>query len=223
MSPTQRERREATITRLVDAAIATIDEVGYARTSAQLIATRAGLSYGALFRHFATMSDFMAATARETVRRHTTAVANRFREAARESGRTDLESLLRVLHDLSGVPTHTAILELTMAARTDPSLQTSLQQAIADGGTEIIQAAREMLGYRSSLSDEDFTNLVFMITDLHDAEALQHPFRAPYPQISNRRIPLLLQMLECFGLDSAIEAALPEQINHAGSNLDAPR
>ena len=45
--------------------IDTIIEVGYARASAKVIAQRAQVSDGALFRHFPTMGDFMAATAHE--------------------------------------------------------------------------------------------------------------------------------------------------------------
>ena len=63
MARTQQQRREETIARLLDASIDTIVEVGYARASAAVIARRAEVSDGALFRHFPTMGDFMAATA----------------------------------------------------------------------------------------------------------------------------------------------------------------
>src|SRR5690348_14044897 len=69
MARTQQERREETIARLLDASIETIIEVGYARASAAVIAKRARVSDGALFRHFPTMSDFMAGTAHEVMRR----------------------------------------------------------------------------------------------------------------------------------------------------------
>ena len=55
--------------RLLDASIDTIVEIGYARASAAVIAKRAGLSVGALFRHYPTMGDFMAATGKEVLRR----------------------------------------------------------------------------------------------------------------------------------------------------------
>src|SRR5258708_25329110 len=69
MARTQQQRREETVARLLDASIATIVEVGYARASAAVIARRAQVSDGALFRHFATMGDFMAATAHQGLRR----------------------------------------------------------------------------------------------------------------------------------------------------------
>ena len=69
MARTQQQRREETIARLLDASIDTIIEVGYARASAAVIAKRAEVSDGALFRHFPTMGDLMAATAQEVMRR----------------------------------------------------------------------------------------------------------------------------------------------------------
>ena len=68
MARTQQQRREETVARLLDASIDTIIEVGYARASAAVIAKRAEVSDGALFRHFPTMGDFMAATAQEVMR-----------------------------------------------------------------------------------------------------------------------------------------------------------
>ncbi|CQA06796.1 Putative HTH-type transcriptional regulator [Mycobacteroides abscessus] len=44
VSPTQAERRESTIARLLDSGIDTIAELGYSRASVQRIAKRAGLS-----------------------------------------------------------------------------------------------------------------------------------------------------------------------------------
>ena len=46
MARTQQQRREETVARLLDASIATIIEVGYARASAAVIAKRAGVSGG---------------------------------------------------------------------------------------------------------------------------------------------------------------------------------
>ena len=69
MARTQQQRRDETVARLLDASIDTIVEVGYARASAAVITKRAGMSVGALFRHFETMGDFMAATAYEVLRR----------------------------------------------------------------------------------------------------------------------------------------------------------
>ncbi|MBF6132530.1 TetR/AcrR family transcriptional regulator [Nocardia otitidiscaviarum] len=198
MRRTQQERREATIAKLFDAAIATLDELGYARASANTVTARAGMSYGALFRHFPTMSEFMAAVAREAVRRNTELVTRRVRELADASGGTDIETLLRVLHELTDNPTHHAILELTTAARTDEQLRDAMRHSMTDVGTLMIDTAARIVGPDFDLDAQDFATLVFILVDLFDSEAIQHPLRAPYPEIYERRIPLLVHMLKSF-------------------------
>ncbi|GAB4583320.1 TetR/AcrR family transcriptional regulator [Nocardia sp. IFM 10818] len=196
--PTQRERREATIAKLLDASIATIDEIGYARASVKIISARAGLSYGALFRHFPTMSDFMAATAREAVRRQTETVAERFRGVAGEAGSTDLDRGLRALREAAGTPAHNAILELTMAARTDPFLRDAMQQTMLDTGPIMIELAREVVGRELDLTDDDLVAFTFLIADIFDSEVFQRPLRERHPEIGTHRVPVLRRMLEQF-------------------------
>ncbi|WP_067543981.1 TetR/AcrR family transcriptional regulator [Nocardia crassostreae] len=196
--PTQRERREATIAKLLDASIATIDEIGYSRASVKTIATRAGLSYGALFRHFPTMSDFMAATAREAVRRQMEAVATRFLELTAAGGSTDIGNGFRVLREVSGTPAYHAILELTMAARTDLFLRSAMQQAMLDTVPLMIGLLREVSGRELDLTDEDLVALTFLVADVFDSEVFQHPLREHHPEISERRIPVMTRMLGQF-------------------------
>ena len=87
MARTQQQRREETVARLLDASIATIIDVGYARASAAVITERARVSDGALFRHFATMGDFMAATAHEVMRRQLDTFSKQVAEISRPTSR----------------------------------------------------------------------------------------------------------------------------------------
>ena len=98
MARTQQQRREDTIARLLDASIETIVEMGYARASAAVIAKRAGLSVGALFRHYTTMGDFMAATGHEVLRRQ----LERFSKQVAQipPGEPALPAVLSVLRDV---------------------------------------------------------------------------------------------------------------------------
>ena len=70
MRRTQAERREATIARLLDATIDALAERGYAGASVAEICRRAGLSQGALFRHFDTRHAVIGAATDEIGRRH---------------------------------------------------------------------------------------------------------------------------------------------------------
>ena len=121
MARTQQQRREETIARLLDASIDTIVEVGYARASAAVIAKRAQVSDGALFRHFPTMGDFMAATAHEVMRRQLDLFTKRVAEIPAD--KPALEAALTILRDVTGNATNTVMYELLVAARTDEKLQ----------------------------------------------------------------------------------------------------
>ena len=106
MARTQQQRREEMIARLLDASIATIIEVGYARASAKVIAQRAQVSDGALFRYFPTMGDLMAATAQEAGRRPT---RGGYEADRRASPRTDRRSrgVLAIIRDVTANQTPT--------------------------------------------------------------------------------------------------------------------
>src|SRR3954449_12191328 len=58
----QADRRTATRAKLLDAAMATLVDAGYAGLTTTEVGKRAGLSQGALFRHFPTKPDLLAAT-----------------------------------------------------------------------------------------------------------------------------------------------------------------
>ena len=70
----------------------------YARASAAVITKRAGVSVGALFRHFETMGDFMAATASEVLRRQVESFTKQVAEIPAD--RPALEAALTILRDL---------------------------------------------------------------------------------------------------------------------------
>jgi AcrR family transcriptional regulator len=57
----RQERAEATRTRILDAAVASIDAVGFAGTTAQRIAREAGVSVGAVQHHFPAKSEILDA------------------------------------------------------------------------------------------------------------------------------------------------------------------
>ena len=52
MSPRVTKRGERTRARLIEATLSVVGEVGYARASTRAIADAAGMSEGALYRHF---------------------------------------------------------------------------------------------------------------------------------------------------------------------------
>lgn len=192
MARTQQERREATVAALLDASIATIVEVGYARASAKVIAARAGVSDGALFRHFDTMGAFMAATAHEVLRRQLELFDKRVAEIPAEV--PALEAVLTVLRDVTANSSNAVVYELLIAARTDDKLRVTLQQVLAEYSAKICDAARVLPG-ADAFPAELFPNLVALLTNTFDGAAIVRAV-LPQPEIEEKRIPLLLTLLE---------------------------
>jgi AcrR family transcriptional regulator len=196
MARTQQQRREETVARLLDASIATIIEVGYARASAAVITKRAGVSVGALFRHFDTMGDFMAATAQEVGRRQLAAFTKQVAEIPSDA--PALEAALRILRELTGNATNAVLYELLIAARTDEKLNATLQNVLEQYNEKIYDAARALPG-AENFPEETIPVLVALVANSFDGAALWRPV-LPQPDIENRQIEVLMSLLSGMSL-----------------------
>jgi AcrR family transcriptional regulator len=122
---TQAERREATRTALLDAAVDCLAQEGYANTTTRRIAERAGVTPGALQHHFESKAQLLAET-----RRH---IGARFAQQVLARGYPEIPSIqlrcelfLDQLWELFDGPAFAAIVELRVAARTDRELHEHL-------------------------------------------------------------------------------------------------
>ncbi len=194
MARTQQQRRQDTIARLLDASIDTIVEVGYARASAKVIARRADVSDGALFRHFPTMGDLMAATAQEAGRRQLEVAAKRIADIPPD--KPAIEEVLAIIRDLTGNSTNPVLYELMIAARTDDKLRDALQVVMAAYTAKIYEAARAVPSAAEieAFGEENFAALVAVLINTFDGAAM---FRhvLTHPEIESRRIPVLVSLL----------------------------
>jgi AcrR family transcriptional regulator len=116
---TQAERRAATRTALLDAAIECLVEQGYARTTTRRIAGRAGVTPGALQHHFASKAELLGETIGHIRAKVMEAV---FAQGApsTSSMRKRHEQLLDRMWRIYRGPLFVALLELAIGARTDP-------------------------------------------------------------------------------------------------------
>lgn len=124
---TQRERRDLTTTKILEAAAACLVECGYSGTTTVEVCRRAGVSRGALLHHFPTRDSLVAAAVEHLV--HTR--ASEFRDAlAGTPPESDLgtkvEFAIDSLWEIFRGPTVAAWIELMVAARTDPLLRKHL-------------------------------------------------------------------------------------------------
>jgi AcrR family transcriptional regulator len=187
MARTQQQRREETVGRLIDASIDTIVEVGYARASAAVIAKRAKVSGGALFRHFPTMGDFMAATAHEVMRRQLDLFTKQVAQIPADQ--PALQAALTILRDVTGNATNAVMYELLIAARTDEKLRATLQHVLAEYAASIYDIARSLPGA------EQFGALVAILTNTFDGAAIVRAV-LPQPELEAQRIQALATLLE---------------------------
>ncbi|MFZ0833640.1 MAG: TetR/AcrR family transcriptional regulator [Mycobacterium sp.] len=197
MARTQQQRREETVARLLDASIAAIVEVGYARASAAEITRRAGVSVGALFRHFDTMGDFMAATAHEVLRRQLEQGSKKAAEIPADQ--PVLDAMLTILRDVTLNPVNAVMYELMIAARTDEKLRATLQGVLAEYEAKIYGAVRALPG-SEGVPDKTLGVLVATLINAFDGAALLRAVR-PQPELDAQRVALLASLLnESYGL-----------------------
>jgi AcrR family transcriptional regulator len=194
MARTQQQRREETVGRLLEACIASIVEVGYARASAAVITKRAGVSVGALFRHFETMGDFMAATASEVLRRQVESFTKQVAGiSAMPASQPALEAARTILRDITSSSSNAVLYELMIAARTDEKLKAHLREVLGQYTAKIYDAARALPG-AESFSEQTFPVLVALLTNVFDGAAIVRGV-LPEPDIEEQRIQLLTALI----------------------------
>ena len=191
MARTQQQRREATVARLLDASIDTIADVGYGRASAAVITKRAGMSVGALFRHFDTMGDFMAATAHEVLRRQLDAFTKQVADIPTDQHA--LEAALQILRQETLNSTNAVLYELMIAARTDDKLRNTLNEVLEQYRAKILDIALVVLG-SEGFPEEIIPVIVATLMNIFVSAAV---IRAvlPQPEIEDQQIPLLMSLL----------------------------
>jgi AcrR family transcriptional regulator len=141
---TQEARRTATRALLLEATIAALVEQGYRGTTTLAVERRAGVSRGARIHHFTNKAALLAGVADYLYEQLSDVYAEAFQ--GDRGHETDLERLRHGLHELWSIyqrPHFTAVLELNMAARTDPELQEGLM-AVAQRHRQLaLEAARK--------------------------------------------------------------------------------
>jgi AcrR family transcriptional regulator len=118
---TQPERVEAMRNRLLDASIDCLAESGYSRFSTNDVVRRAGVSRGALAHHFPSKAGLVAAAADRLVELRAAEFRARFGAIA--PPRRTVAKALDVLWTFFDDPSFQALLELIVAARSDPELR----------------------------------------------------------------------------------------------------
>ncbi len=186
---TQAERRSTTVAALVDATVALLGELGYARTTTAEIGRRAGVSQGGLFRHFESRLDLIVAAAEEVRSRQFAA----FRAGLERLGEITVQDCLLLLRAACRAPVNAAWYELLVAARTDPDLREALAPMAARYYREITELGRT-LPIAEVIPEQELDTVLLGVVHLLDGEALVAVV-APQGAHEDRRIAQLVHVL----------------------------
>lgn len=141
----QQERSSLTRTRVLDAAVKALLELGYANTTAAVVADRAGVSRGAMQYHFRTKSELLAAA----VEHLAASIGEDLRLAARrlpEGGQDRVEQVIDLLRAGSTGDLAIVWMELNLAARTERELHQLMEGVDRRLRSSIRRQAIELFG-----------------------------------------------------------------------------
>jgi AcrR family transcriptional regulator len=138
----QAERSATTRARLLDATIDALAAGGYARTTTPEVCRRAGVSQGALFKHFPTKAELVSAAAERLFAALIADYRGAFAAAADEGDRVG--AAVRLLGGVFRQPRLQAAFELYVAARTDPELAARLRPVAERHGVNLREQARAL-------------------------------------------------------------------------------
>lgn len=186
---TQRERSEAMRSRLLEATIDSLYEVGYSRTTTIEVAARAGVSRGAQLHHFPTKKRLVTVAVKHLLHKR----LEEFRAAfgSLPEGVDRYSAVIDIMWEKTHNRAFYAWLELVVAARTDPSLRKTVLE-IAEQFSEQVQAT-----FREFFSPQRQHSSPFDIAPVFAFAVLQGLAidNIVWPE-GDRRLPMALQALK---------------------------
>jgi len=165
-------RREATRARVVDAAVATLAERGYAGITIARVVELAAISVGGLYRHFPTLIDLLLAASDEIRNRQ----LGEFRDGLAEVGSLSEEECIDLLRAVRRKPVSGAWYDLQIGARSDPELRARLHVHTEAYQNEVLASARN-LPVASDWEPEAFDVAILSLIHILDGEALSAAVR----------------------------------------------
>ncbi len=183
----QQARSVATRRRLLDAAVATLLARGLARTSTTEVCRRAGMSQGALFKHFASKAALLAATTEHLFGQLVDDFRRGFAAIAQEQDR--VASAVQALAAIFRQPRLEVAFELYAAARTDAELHAALAPVLARHRENLHREARAL--FPEAAGAESFLPVVDMVVDALQGAAVG-ALVLPDPASEARRLEQLV-------------------------------
>lgn len=143
-APRPRQARSvATRTRLLEATVGCLVELGLAGTTTPEVGRRAGVSQGAVFKHFPTKAALLAATVEHLFAELIAGFRAGFAQAGEEEG-DPIPRVIAMLWTIFQEPRLLAAYELYVASRTDADLRRALAPVLLRHREALREEARRM-------------------------------------------------------------------------------
>jgi AcrR family transcriptional regulator len=150
---TQRERRDETRLKLLEATLACLGELGYARATTTEIVRLAGLSQGALFKHFPSKAALMSAAVEHLFEELVAGYEATFTHLPGQVA--DAAHAFDLLWEIFTGPRLAIAFELYLSARTEPALRAALEPVVRHHRAHLIAQARLLFPQAASHADFD--------------------------------------------------------------------
>lgn len=189
---TQKQRSAATRRKLLDAATDVLIQDGYANLTTTRVCKAAGVSQGALFKHYASKMDLMAALAEDLY----AGLAREFKASFETANRPDgeparegdlIRQAIRTLWEVFSSPRQLASYDLTLAARTDTTLADILAPIVLAHRQRIRDIAQTISMQLPGMAEADFFNLSDVIL-MAIQGAVINSLACPEPDILENRL-----------------------------------
>ena len=141
----QAERRRITRGKLLNATIESLIDMGYPRTTTVEVGERAGLSRGAQLHHFPSRTDLLVAAIEHLADERSKEFEAEL-DARLEKGDEPIDAMVDMLWTMFSGPLYWAVVELMVAARTDPELLGRFEAFERSLGGRIYGAFKQLTG-----------------------------------------------------------------------------
>lgn len=157
---TQQERRDGTQRKLLEATLACLAQLGYARTTTTEVARLAQLSQGALFKHYPSKDALLAAAIAHLFAELVAGYQAAFDRLPR--GEATAEAAFELLWEVFTGPRLSVAFELYVAARTDPALRSALSPVVRRHRETLVSLSRKLFP-EASRENPEFDALVDLL------------------------------------------------------------
>jgi AcrR family transcriptional regulator len=207
----QQDRSRATRRRLLDAAIWCLVRFGYAGTTTTKVCGRAGVSQGALFKHFPSKELLLGATVEHLYARMVRDYERTLAGVTLSGDR--IGSAIRLLWETFSTPVFHASLELIVAARTDSALKQALRPVLVRHAENLNRAACEL--FPSAASPHEVQTIVGVILSSMQGAAAGNSVRED-PVWKESTLGYLEQIAR-----TVLTAEVPEPMQRSGPGTPA--